>query len=762
MADVFLSYARQDEAVARRIAKALDADGLSVWWDSDLPAHRAYSDVIERELEQARTVVVLWSATAAKSQWVRAEADFARNAGKLIQAQLDGTLPPMPFNQIQCADLKSWRGGASHPGWAKLSGSVEALVTGEERPSVKSPPSRTGRRLHPYVWWIAAAVALVVAAGVFLFVSGVPGEQHKPVLAVLPFRSLDRQDETLVAGIWEDTRQAIGRNPQLIVLGPNTVQQLAAKGESAARKAADYLKPLWIVARDELLKGDRIRVSADLVRTSDGEQVWSQDFDGKVDDVFALQSQIASEIEGHIRGRLAEQGGTKPEHIATTGEVYSLYSDARAKIRKRDDDVLPAACEQLEQVVKLDPNFAPGWAALSQCGVMLAPSQKNFSPVDTSEDYARKAIELAPNLAAAHSALAFALKLRGPVARNELERAVQLDPNDYEALNWLGGMLKGEGREKEAISFYERAVKIEPLFWPVVFNLYDALRHAGNEAAIARLLDDEKGVGGDYFAVAIEMQQLAERGELAKAANIGLQVWSGGRPEARTVIGNWLWQILLQLDFGDVVFSGKMGPAPPVALYLWRDDPEGLDRIKAIHMSPKMFMTLSPMVQNAGRVSLLKGRPGMLADGYMSLGMTPEIYAGQFDDAEDFPSVVPALALSLKHTGHASEAQALLSLAATRGEALLKDGNANAAGWLSRIYAVQGRRDEAVSLLARAVDRRWLPPPPILHNDLATDPAFAILKGDPRFETLRQQILGTIARERAHVDQRLLNQLRTA
>ena len=150
MADVFISYARPDEAVARRVAKSLEAAGLDPWWDADLPAHRAYAEVIERNLADAKAVVVLWSKSAVGSQWVRAEADFARNAGKLVQAQLDGSLPPMPFNQIQCADLKGWRGGASHAGWAKLQASVAALVTGEERAVALPARSRPWQRLRAY------------------------------------------------------------------------------------------------------------------------------------------------------------------------------------------------------------------------------------------------------------------------------------------------------------------------------------------------------------------------------------------------------------------------------------------------------------------------------------------------------------------------------------------------------------------------------------------------------------------------------------
>ena len=96
MREVFLSYARQDDAIARRVAKTLQAAGHDVWRDSQLPAHRAYSEVIETRLKEAKAVVVLWSKSAAQSQWVRAEADFARSEGKLAQASIDGVLPPMP------------------------------------------------------------------------------------------------------------------------------------------------------------------------------------------------------------------------------------------------------------------------------------------------------------------------------------------------------------------------------------------------------------------------------------------------------------------------------------------------------------------------------------------------------------------------------------------------------------------------------------------------------------------------------------------
>ena len=142
MLDIFVSYARPDEPMAKRVADALNAAGYRAWRDDELPAHRPYAEVIEERLKDARAVVVLWSAEAAKSQWVRAEAELARNAGKLVQVALDGTVPPMPFNQIQCADLRDWNGSSDSPGWAKLASSVEALAG----PAARENEGRTGQR----------------------------------------------------------------------------------------------------------------------------------------------------------------------------------------------------------------------------------------------------------------------------------------------------------------------------------------------------------------------------------------------------------------------------------------------------------------------------------------------------------------------------------------------------------------------------------------------------------------------------------------
>jgi hypothetical protein len=99
MADVFVSYARPDASLATKIAHALQTAGYQVWWDRELLPHHSFAHAIEEELRAAKAVLVVWSASAVDSQWVRAEADLARSQGKLVQIARDDCAIPLPFNQ---------------------------------------------------------------------------------------------------------------------------------------------------------------------------------------------------------------------------------------------------------------------------------------------------------------------------------------------------------------------------------------------------------------------------------------------------------------------------------------------------------------------------------------------------------------------------------------------------------------------------------------------------------------------------------------
>ena len=191
MADVFLSYARPDAAAAHRLARELGEAGWSVWYDRELPAHRAYADVIASELESAAAVLVLWSKASADSQWVRSEANRARELGKVVQSRVDEVRLPMPFDQIQCADLTKWRGGSANAGWSQVRSSIGALVGRDncaEQTRVFPKHSAATRRA---VLAGTGAAVIAGAAGTALWLRGHNTDRPSPEAALLLQKGID-------------------------------------------------------------------------------------------------------------------------------------------------------------------------------------------------------------------------------------------------------------------------------------------------------------------------------------------------------------------------------------------------------------------------------------------------------------------------------------------------------------------------------------------------------------------------------------------
>jgi hypothetical protein len=144
MADVFISYAREDRLAAQKVAETLKRHGWSVWWDSDIAPGTTWDELIERELASASCVVVLWSATSLAKSWVRAEAAEALARGVLVPVMIEAVVPPLAFRHIQAAPLMDWRGDLDYPGFQQLICSICALAGLPTRPEAKDK-ERTGR-----------------------------------------------------------------------------------------------------------------------------------------------------------------------------------------------------------------------------------------------------------------------------------------------------------------------------------------------------------------------------------------------------------------------------------------------------------------------------------------------------------------------------------------------------------------------------------------------------------------------------------------
>lgn len=221
MADVFISYAREDRPVADQMARGLQGLGLECFWDTEIPPGQTWADYIEGKLAACKVVIVVWSAHSVGSQWVREEARMGRDKGKLIPVVLDNSPPPFGFGEVQAANLSTWRGEGDHPEWRRFASAVQAAVRGgasapppKPQPAFAAPPQSMstaasdtspiayvqkclrmyfdgkGRaRRAEYWWWtlfatVAAVIAYVVD-GVLFGYNGFTGALNAQVVSTV-------------------------------------------------------------------------------------------------------------------------------------------------------------------------------------------------------------------------------------------------------------------------------------------------------------------------------------------------------------------------------------------------------------------------------------------------------------------------------------------------------------------------------------------------------------------------------------------------
>ena len=451
MPHVFVSYARSTEAQAQHVAEALRALGHEVWRDDELPAHRTYSEVIEERLQAAGAVVVIWSVEAVKSQWVRAEADAAREKGTLVQVSVDGTVPPMPFNQIQCADLQGWDGDVSAPGWRKVEGSVTALV-GEGRADPE-PDGRAAKR------------------------SG------KHSICVLPFANMsgDAEQEYFSDGISEDITTDLSKISALAVTARNTA--FTFKGQAVdVCEVARKLGVSHVLEGSVRKAGGRVRITAQLIDGSSGDHLWAERYDRDLTDIFAIQDEISKAIVAALKLKLLPDEKKAIEQRGTTSaEAYQLYLMARnywvtgnyGDIR-REERVIRIC----RRAVEIDPDYAKPWAliALAQANLCYSFGQQEADGLAEAE----RALALDPGIAEAHCIIARHLFESGRIeeADREIDIALRLDPESWEVNREAARIFYRQGRMVEAARHFQKTVSIiETDFhaWGMLSSAYQSL-----------------------------------------------------------------------------------------------------------------------------------------------------------------------------------------------------------------------------------------------------------------------------------------------
>jgi serine/threonine-protein kinase len=360
------------------------------------------------------------------------------------------------------------------------------------------------RRAFPR-WQVATVLLAIVAV---LLIARRPweraaGSEASPgTVAVLPFTTMggDTTDLWFAEGMADELTTALSKVPGVRVAARSSAARFRNSGEPAA-DVARALGVGAVLAGTVRRAADRLRVSVELTSGKDGLVLWSDRFDRRAGDVFAVQDEIAAAVASALHGRI---GARDSSAIAPRGTADLLAYDAYLKGRfawsKRGERGLRDAVEFFGVAIGRDPAFARGHAGLAMAYVVFPVFVAGFpadSALGLAERSAERALALDSTLSDAHLALAYVHKMhwRFGDAERHFRIALALAPDDPAVLHWHGVHLYATGRASEAVEELERAARLDP-FGTTVSSDYTASLWAAGRFADA-LVECRRGLALD-------------------------------------------------------------------------------------------------------------------------------------------------------------------------------------------------------------------------------------------------------------------------
>ena len=428
LADIFVSYARNDKSLVAPLVAALEAEGWSVWWDPEITPGDEFDSLISRELETARSVVVVWTAGSAESRWVRGEARDAADRGALVPVRFGNVKLPIDFRAVHTTDLDNWgedRNGSAFRGLFKA---LEAKL-GTPRKSAS-----------------AAAAA----------------ERKAEVsICVLPFANMsgDPEQEYFSDGITEDIITDLGKVSALSVVSRNMAFSFkGAKG--GVGDIGRQTSVSYVLVGSVRKAGERVRITAQLVNAANESQVWGERYDRDLSDIFALQDEISKAIVSALKLTLLPDESRAIGQRATNNvKAYKLYLMARqfsVMGNERHQEIIVRLCKR---AVELDPTYAAPWATMA---IAQWDMHRRSASKDDGQEAANRAIWLDPKLADAHAALGAAHQGQGryEIGLEACEEALRLDPDSYDGNRVAGMCCIALRRYDDAIRYLEKATSV--------------------------------------------------------------------------------------------------------------------------------------------------------------------------------------------------------------------------------------------------------------------------------------------------------------
>ena len=348
------------------------------------------------------------------------------------------------------------------------------------------------------------------------------GVQAVKSIAVLPFTNMsaDAENEYFTDGMAEEIINALSKIHSLGVASRTSTFAYKGKTEDI-REIGKKLEVSAVLEGSVRRSGNKIRVSAQLIHVHNGYQLWADKYDREMEDVFAIQDEIAQNIVKALRVVLSEDEKKAIEKVKTGNvEAYDYYLRGRKSFHQYRRTSLETARQMFSRAIEVDPNYALAYAGIADCcSILYTYFDARESNLKQADSASKKALQLDPDLAEAHSArgLAFSLSKQFEHARQEFELAMKLDPKLYEAPYFYGRAMLAQGKSFEAAPLFERAATLRPDDFQALSFLASAFASQG------RIHESMKA--SNRAVKAIE-KWLEINPDDARALNLGATIWS--------------------------------------------------------------------------------------------------------------------------------------------------------------------------------------------------------------------------------------------
>lgn len=513
MADIFISYAREDRTKVKPFVELLEQQGWSVWWDREVVPGHSFGAEIDKQLADASCVVVFWSRHSVGASWVQAEANEGLERGILVPVALEDVRPPLVFRHVETVPLHGWPARDSDAELQRLMRAIGGVI-GARTDELNFEYNRSASNRYIIVGLGALLLVFTLGLGAFVWFgpehaagSKAPMEERvetlepAPSIAIMPFSGLETDIAPELSRLLAGTGVFFIENAEHVKAYLNDPDGIDLNARYAVQGSVD---------------NGSLEVS--LFDRNEGKALWNQ--------AFKLQDFTLPQLTQSVATRISNVFNRTSVRVDDVShDVYLSYLQAKAQLREANDlDALQEVEALFIETIEQAPRFGEGYAGLCETYTFMYIESKKVDYFEEAERRCFRAATLSDHDFRVDVALGRLYSIAGQydMALKHLQRAMEAAPFSTEVLREMALTKYRQNEISEAVELLTLAQAREPNYWRNYEELARIYFQTGQYLKAAQQYERMLAVGADEFRV---LNNLGSAYYLAEKFDQAVEAW---------------------------------------------------------------------------------------------------------------------------------------------------------------------------------------------------------------------------------------------